>query len=41
MSLINCEINVILTWSENCKLTKRAYREKIVGTGNDENSQIS
>ena len=41
MSLINCEINLILTWSENCALTKRAYRGKIVGTGNDKNPQIS
>ena len=24
MSLINCEINLILTWSENCVITNRA-----------------
>ena len=26
MPLINCEINVILTWSENCVLTSTATR---------------
>ena len=27
MPLINCEINVILTWSENCVLTTKATRD--------------
>ena len=27
MSLINCEINLILTWSENCVLTSKATRK--------------
>ena len=27
MSLINCEINLILTWSENCVLTRSATRD--------------
>ena len=27
MSLINCEINLILTWSENCVLTSKATRD--------------
>ena len=27
MPLINCEINVILTWSENCVLTSKATRD--------------
>ena len=26
MPLINCEINLILTWSENCVLTSKATR---------------
>ena len=26
ISLINCEINLILTWSENCVLTSKATR---------------
>ena len=37
ISLINREINLILTWTENCVLTKEAYKEKIVGTGTDQN----
>ena len=28
MSLINCEINLILTWSENCVLTSKATRDE-------------
>ena len=28
MPLINCEINLILTWSENCVLTSKAQRDK-------------
>ena len=39
--LINCEINLILTWSKNCVLTSKAQRDKFVGTGSDENSQFS
>ena len=27
MPLINCEINFILTWSENCILTSKATRD--------------
>ena len=43
MSLINCEINLILTWSwsENCVLTSKAARDKFIGTGTDENPQYS
>ena len=40
MPLINCEINLFLTWSENCFLTNRAHREKAIGTGTDQNSQF-
>ena len=40
MSLINCEINLILTWSENCVLTSKVTRDKFIGTGTDENSQF-
>ena len=27
MPLINCEINLILTWSENCVLTSKTTRD--------------
>ena len=27
MPLINCEINLILTWSENCVITSKATRD--------------
>ena len=27
MPLINCEINLILTWTENCVLTSKATRD--------------
>ena len=27
MSLINCEVSLILTWSENCVLTSKATRD--------------
>ena len=27
MSLINCELNLILTWSENCVITSKATRD--------------
>ena len=27
MSLINCEVNPILTWSENCVIRNKAYRK--------------
>ena len=40
MPLINCEINFILTWSENCVITSRACRENIVGTGTYQNPQF-
>ena len=38
--LINCEINLILTWSENCVLTTGSYRENNVGTATDQNPQF-
>ena len=41
MPLINCEINLILTWSEKCVLTSKATRDKFIGTGTDENPQFS
>ena len=41
MPLTNCEINLILTWSENCVLRSKATRDKFIGTGTDENSQFS
>ena len=28
MPLINCEINLILTWTENCVLTSKARRDR-------------
>ena len=28
MPLINCEINLILTWTENCLLTSKARRDR-------------
>ena len=31
MPLINCEVSLTLTWSENCALTSRAYREAVAG----------
>ena len=40
MLLINCEINLILTWSKNCVLTSKATRNKFIGTGTDENPQF-
>ena len=33
MPLINCEINVILTWSENCVLTSTATRYAVPAQG--------
>ena len=27
MSLINCEINLIITWSENCVKTRKVTRD--------------
>ena len=41
MPLINCEINLILPWSEKCALTSKATRDKFIGTGTDENAQFS
>ena len=29
MPLINCEINLILTWSETCVLTSKATRDAV------------
>ena len=35
MPLINCEINLILTWSENCVLTSKSTRDAVPAqTGN-------
>ena len=31
--LINCEINLILTWSENCVLTSKATRNAVPAQG--------
>ena len=31
MSLINCEVYLILTWSENCALTSKTYRQAVAG----------
>ena len=39
--LINREINLILAWSENCVLTSKAQKDKLIGTGSDKNSQLS
>ena len=33
MSLINCEINLILTWAENCVLTNKATRDTVPAQG--------
>ena len=41
MPLINCEINLILTWSENCVLKSKAQRNKFIGSGSNENPQFS
>ena len=41
MPLVNCEINFILIWSEKCVLTSEVERDKIIGTGSDENPQFS
>ena len=31
MPLINCEVSLILTWSENCVIASRTYREAVAG----------
>ena len=33
MPLINCEINLILTWSEKCVLTSKATRDVVPAQG--------
>ena len=33
MPLINCEINLILAWSENCVLTSKATRDAVPAQG--------
>ena len=33
MSLTNCEINLILTWSKNCVLTSKATRDAVPAQG--------
>ena len=40
MPLINCEINLILTLSENCVLTSKVTKDKFIGTSTDENPQF-
>ena len=40
MPLINCETNLVLTWSENCVLKSKVTRDKFIGTGTDENPQF-
>ena len=37
--LINCDLKLILTWSEKCVLTGKVQGNKFIGTGNDENPQ--
>ena len=34
MPVINCEVSLILTWSENCVITSKAYREAVAAQGN-------
>ena len=31
--LINCEVSLVLTWSENCVLTSEAYRRAVAAQG--------
>ena len=33
MSLINCEINFILSWTENCVLTNKATKDAVPAQG--------
>ena len=33
MPLINCEINLVLTWSENCVLTSKVTRDAVPAQG--------
>ena len=33
MPLINCEVSLNLTWSENCVLTSKAYRRAVAAQG--------
>ena len=33
MPLISCEVSLILTWSENCVLTSKAYRTAVTAQG--------
>ena len=40
MPLVNCEMNIILTWSKNCVITNRTHRQKTIGTGTDQNLQF-
>ena len=35
MPLINCEISLTLTWSENCILTSKTYRRAVAAQGNN------
>ena len=41
MPLINCKINLILTWSEHCVLMSKAQRDKFIGACSDENLSFS
>ena len=35
MPLINCEVSLTLTWSENCVTTNKTYRRAVPAQGNN------
>ena len=35
MPLINCEVSLTLTWSENCVITRKTYRRAADAQGNN------
>ena len=35
MPLINCEVFLILTWSQNCLITSKAYRRAVAAQENN------
>ena len=35
VSLINCEVSLTLTWSENCVITSKAHRRGVATQGNN------
>ena len=35
MPLINCEVSLTLTWSENCVITSKGYRRVVAAPGNN------